>query len=98
VASQVPVLVNPGVLSIPITESIDISYYICARYPSLLPVEHKDQITKLLHDLHEVNYFSLSFYQGPPVARWTEAYVQRLLATPGLSARYIEALKYKLKV
>jgi glutathione S-transferase len=86
VASQVPVLVNPGVLSIPITESIDISYYICARYPSLLPVEHKDQITKLLHDLHEVNYFSLSFY------------LQRLLATPGLSARYIEALKYKLKV
>ena len=95
---QVPVLMIPSLLPTPLPESLDISYYICDRYPSLLPATHKEEIAKLLHDLHDINFFSLSFEKGPPVAHGNRAAVMALLAKPGISPQYEKALKHKLEM
>jgi glutathione S-transferase len=58
---QVPVLANAAVLGTPIADSLEITWYIADRYPSLAPAEHKEDIDHLLRDLHALNYFSLSF-------------------------------------
>ncbi len=79
-------------------ESFDITYFIADRYPSLLPTENKDQIRELLNELHDVNYFSLSFGSKPAAAKAQKIAVEQKLAQPGISEKYRKALEYKLTV
>lgn len=78
-------------------DSVDITHYLSNFYPSLIPSAQKDQITKGLHDLHALNYFSLSFPGRDHVAQGFKAAVEKRLAG-NISERYREALKYKLEM
>ena len=78
-------------------DSLEITHYLSKYYPSLIPVSHKDQINELLADLHGLNYFSLSFPGREQVAEGFRATINNKLAGD-ISARYRDALKYKLGV
>lgn len=95
---QVPVLYNADILPNPLADSLYITLYIAERYPTLLPAAHKDQILFLLHNLHDINYFSISFGNKPGAAVGMKAAIERLLAKSDLSELYKDALEYKLNV
>ncbi|KAG4442870.1 hypothetical protein IFR05_001666 [Cadophora sp. M221] len=95
---QVPVLTHPSKLPKPIPDSLDITHYIASNYPSLLPEEFKDRIVELLKELHDINYFSLSFGNKPTAAKAQEALVEKKLAQTDMSEVYRKALEYKLIV
>ncbi|KAH8800205.1 hypothetical protein F5884DRAFT_546689 [Xylogone sp. PMI_703] len=95
---QVPVLASPGILSTPIRDSLDITFYACERFPSLRPPEHVTLINRLLRDLHAINFFSLSFNTRPSLATTFKNGVLERLARPDISSRYRAALEYKLTV
>ncbi|KUL87831.1 hypothetical protein ZTR_03134 [Talaromyces verruculosus] len=95
---QVPVLTHPTELSAPMPDSLAITMFLADRYPSLIPPTHGEQIHQLLNDLHSINYFSLSFPGRPQVASGFKAAVLKRLDRPGISQRYLTALKYKLEV
>ncbi|KAL3446404.1 hypothetical protein BJX65DRAFT_279528 [Aspergillus insuetus] len=93
---QVPVLVSDA-LEKPIADSLEITHYLAQRYPSLIPASHKKKITDLLHDLHALNYFSLSFPGREHVAEGLKQCVFKRLAGD-ISPRYRDALTFKLGV
>ncbi|KAJ5610599.1 hypothetical protein N7510_007318 [Penicillium lagena] len=93
---QVPVLSSKW-LEKPIADSVHITHFLAERYPSLIPASHKEQITKLLNDLHALNYFSLSFPGREYVAEGLKQSVSKRLATE-VSPRYRDALTFKLGV
>lgn len=93
---EVPVLLHPTELQTPITDSLKITHWLAARYPSLIPDEQREEISRHLTDLHALNYFSLSFPGRPEVAQGFEATVNRRLADTGISERYRKALEFKL--
>ncbi|KAK6078949.1 hypothetical protein SCUP234_05875 [Seiridium cupressi] len=92
---KVPVLVNDTLLSEPMPETVDISYYICDWYPKLLPPKHETVIKELVAELHKINFTILSF--GPESknqAKLAEQ-AQKLLSQPNVSEEYAEALSNK---
>ena len=91
---QVPVLVGPGELKI--TDSLDITYYLAERYPGLIPQTHKDVITVLLNELHDVWYVSLSFTAAEGRGAGIVRQIKEIMAQPTTSESYKEALQKKL--
>lgn len=94
--TQVPVLANAAGLTTHIADSLEITWYIAERYPSLVPAEHKEEINRLMRELHAVNYFSLSLGEKPHVPAAGKAMIVQLMENPGTSQRYRDALAYKL--
>ncbi|KIW27738.1 uncharacterized protein PV07_07448 [Cladophialophora immunda] len=95
---QVPVLLSPGLLEKPITDSLDITLWLCERHPDLRPSEYADDINRLLRDLHAINFFTLSMRNRPQRAELLEGAIRAKMDTPDLSARHKKALEYKLTV
>ena len=90
-------MLTSPLLSKPIADSVEITHFLADRYPSLIPVSHKEQITKLLNDLHAINYFSLSFPGREHVAEGFKSCVFKRLSGD-ISPTYRDALTYKLGV
>ncbi|KAH6706352.1 hypothetical protein BKA61DRAFT_558853 [Leptodontidium sp. MPI-SDFR-AT-0119] len=95
---QVPVLTHLSKLPKPLPDSLDITHYIASHCPSLLPEDYKEQIVELLKELHDINYFSLSFGNKPTAAKAQEALVEKKLAETDISEEYRKTLEFKLKV
>lgn len=75
-----------------------ISEYIAARYPELLPVEYEAKIREMVHKMHEMNFFTLSFKGSPKLASgFADAALVRL-ADKRISDKYRIALEYKLEM
>ncbi len=91
---QVPAMTG-GSLSEPLTDSLDITYYLCDLYPNLAPAEHKEVIYRLLKELHQIQYLSLSFTPAQNRAGGITVAIEKLAAQPDISERYREALKFK---
>ncbi|KAF3002303.1 hypothetical protein E8E14_003020 [Neopestalotiopsis sp. 37M] len=91
----VPALVNEKLLPEPITECVDISYYICELYPNLLPEEHESLIKEMLDELHKINFTILTF--GPDSNHQAKLadHIRELLSQPSISKEYSEALSRK---
>jgi glutathione S-transferase len=92
----VPVLYNHRVLEKPMPESVDISYYICKWYPSLLPVQHEQVIRDLITELHGINYRLLTFGIVTKYPKTNVTFIKDTLARPDISDRYRKALEFKL--
>jgi glutathione S-transferase len=92
------VLTHPVLLSKPMPESLDITYYIAKQYPSLLPENHKDQIVELLNELHNINFFALTFGSTPTVSTDKKVAVEEKLAQARISEKYRQALENKKKM
>lgn len=95
---KVPVLYHKTRLPTPMSESVDISYYICARYLDLLPAEHADEIKSYVQRLHGISFYALTYETRP---QHPEAMRQSLLALmnlPGISERYRTALEKKIEM
>ncbi|KAK1461668.1 hypothetical protein CMEL01_14622, partial [Colletotrichum melonis] len=56
---EVPTLTGES-LDRPLTSSLKISYWLCQRYPHLLPREHEAQIRLRLAKMHDIQALSLS--------------------------------------
>ncbi|KAI1614873.1 hypothetical protein EDD37DRAFT_404837 [Exophiala viscosa] len=95
---QVPVLAHRSELDRPIADSVEMTLWLAARYPQLIPAVHEGEIRQYLKDLHALNYFSLSFPGRPEVAQGFEDGVNRRLDDPNISDRYRKALEFKLAV
>lgn len=91
-------LTHPVLLSKPMPESLDITYYIAKQYPSLLPDSRVDQIVELLNELHDINFFALTFGSTPVVPTAKKVAVEEKLAQPGISEKYRQALEDKKKM
>lgn len=72
--------------------------WLAERYPDLLPNSHREQICRLLRDLHALNYFSLSFLGRPQVAEGFKVAVQKRLDRTDISQRYRDALVGKIEM
>ncbi|KAJ9608654.1 hypothetical protein H2200_006425 [Cladophialophora chaetospira] len=95
----VPVLKgSKSQLEAALTESLEITYFLAEQYPSLFPNRQIDQIKTLLAELHDINYFSLTYTHKPQRAADMENAVHQVLADPKISNHYRSALEYKLKV
>jgi hypothetical protein len=81
-----------GDLTTPLTSSLDISYWLCTKYPRLMPRKHELIIRRILVDLHGIEALSLSTDRsgGFPCPA-----VDSLLAKSTLSTGYREALQRK---
>jgi len=94
---QVPVLASPS-LAKTIPDSVAITFHLASLFPNLIPSSHAADTTRLIKELHSLNYFSLSFPNRPHVAQGFKETVLKLLGKEGISERYRRALEYKLTV
>lgn len=93
---EVPVLVpETGDLK-PMPESVDITYAIASRYPSLLPQEHENEIKSLIRTLHDINFFSLIFAGKPEMQLGNLALLERKLGED-ISEKYRKAIEHKIQ-
>lgn len=90
-----PVLVNEGVFKEPMPESQDITWYFCERYPSLLPSQHAETIKRLVTELHNISFYSLTFGNMPARGLAILDKIDEILKDPSISDRYRKALLYK---
>ena len=94
---QVPAMVG-GRLSAPLTESLDISKFLCEyHFQGLMPSRFRETMDDLMGRLHEINGMSLSvtasadeFPEGIPIAS-----VDELLSRDDISPEYRAALEAK---
>ena len=93
---QVPVLGNPAVFSFPMTQTSEISAFITERHPSLQPEKHAAEIRKLVKEMHELNFFTLSFRGSPKLATGFADAVLKRLDDKTISDKYRQALEYKI--
>lgn len=96
---QVPVLVptnGDGERQKPIPDSVDITYFFAAHHPSLIPKDQEKEVKRLLHNLHEINFFSLTFTGKPEMQQKNTADLQRKLEE-GVSERYQAAIQHKIQ-
>lgn len=98
---QVPALTGPK-LSAPLTDSVDISFWLCGHYPKLLPPEHESTIRDLFSKLHDINIFTLSARRDAMPSEWPASgipptAIDALLAKPDseISPEYRRALENK---
>ncbi|ETS80556.1 hypothetical protein PFICI_08085 [Pestalotiopsis fici W106-1] len=94
---QVPALTGND-LPTPLTDSLDISYWLCNHFPGLLPEAHKPVIQQFLTQLHGFEGLSLSV---PSKADRQEGVpnpsLDALLARSDITPEYKRALEYKKK-
>lgn len=98
---QVPALTGPK-LSAPLTDSVDISYWLCGQYPKLLPPDHEPTIRDMFRKLHDIPIFTLSARRDSMPPEWQAngippTAVDALLAKPDseISPEYRKALEGK---
>lgn len=98
---QVPALTGPK-LSAPLTDSVDISYWLCGHYPNLLPPDLEPTIKDLFTKLHDIEIYSLSARPESVLPEWQTSgvpptSVDALLAKPDseISPKYRKALEKK---
>jgi glutaredoxin 2 len=92
----VPVLLSS--LQSPICDSLDITHFIANYSKSLIPENHKAEITELLAELHNLNYFSLSFPGRQQMAVTLSAPIEKRLQDPNITGEYRKALEFKIGV
>jgi hypothetical protein len=63
-----PVLSSTDHLDVPITDSPDITNWLCGRFQSLSPEKHNEKVDRLLEALHAINYFTLLMRNKPDMA------------------------------
>lgn len=96
---QVPALTGPK-LSAPLTDSVDISYWLCGHYPNLLPPDHESTIKYMFTKLHDLPIFALSARRESMPPEWQTngippTAIDALLAKPDISPEYRRALEHK---
>ncbi|KAI0833932.1 hypothetical protein F5Y06DRAFT_280223 [Hypoxylon sp. FL0890] len=95
---QVPVLVNEKLLEKPLTESVDISYYIADWYPSLLPPQHEQVIRELVDEMHEISYKLLTFGTETKLPQLSRNWLLEQAKRTDISTEYKKALEYKAEL
>ncbi|OAP54847.1 hypothetical protein AYL99_11295 [Fonsecaea erecta] len=95
---QVPVLGSPVAFSFPLAQTTAISAYVSERYPALLPKAHAETIEKSLKQMHDLNFFTLSFLKSPKLASGFADVALKRLARNDISEEYRKALEYKLMI
>ncbi|KAH8820179.1 hypothetical protein F5884DRAFT_893113 [Xylogone sp. PMI_703] len=95
---QVPVLGSEVAFDFPMAQTTAISEYIAARYPDLLPTQYAAKIHEMVHKMHEMNFFTLSFKGSPKLASGFADAASVRLADKNISDRYRKALEYKLEI
>lgn len=93
---QVPVLGSPDAFTFPMAQTTNITSYVAGRHPRLLPPEHANKIKKALEDMHDLNFFTLSFRSSPKLAAGFADGVLRRLERKDIGDEYRKALEYKL--
>jgi glutathione S-transferase len=95
---KVPVLGSDVALDFPLAQTTAISEYISARYTGLLPAKHAQTIHEMIHKMHEINFFTLSFKGSPKLASGFTDIALNLLADKTMGKEYRKALEYKVEM
>ncbi|KAK7960708.1 hypothetical protein PG996_011350 [Apiospora saccharicola] len=92
---QVPAMTVEG-RAAPITDSLDISYWLCDMFPHLLPQQHEATIRRLLRDLHAIEGISITIRRREgPEEDLIDPCVDKALARDDISPEYRQALEAK---
>ncbi|KAK8022572.1 hypothetical protein PG993_013339 [Apiospora rasikravindrae] len=92
---QVPAMTIEGAAS-PITDSLDISFWLCNLFPQLLPSQHEATIRRLLHDLHAIEGISITIRRREgPEEDLIDPCVDNVLARDDIGPEYRQALEAK---
>lgn len=89
-------------LPTPLTDSVDISYWLCGHYPKLLPASHESTIRDMFTKLHDIRIFALASRRDSMPTEWQTngippTAIDALLAKPDseISPEYRRALEIK---
>lgn len=83
----------------PLADSLDISYWLCQIYPSLLPENHKPKIQSLLSELHLIEGLSVSAARPEQSEEDLEdPACDEILKQKDISVEYRQALEHKKEV
>lgn len=94
----VPVLTG-STLPKSLTDSLDITIFLAERYlPILVPTHLSDQIRPLLDELHDINYFSLTYTNKEDRVAEMQGALRGACSDPNISDRHRKALEDKLEV
>lgn len=92
---QVPSMTVEG-QSLPITDSLEISYWFCKYYPGLLPDELSQKIRTYLDALHAIEALSLSAPRpAQPQEDHIDPAIDEILERVNISEEYRRALEQK---
>jgi glutathione S-transferase len=94
-SGEVPVLVSKQDGSV-LPDSRAITFEIAKRYPQLMPEEHVEEIRRLLVNLHEIDYYSLTFTGKYMFPCGTIATLLERRNSAETSDRYRQALDRKI--
>lgn len=90
---------NANLLSQPLTESLDMGFFLAEKYSVLQGPQTKiANNVRLLRELHALDYFSLTLARKPVAGRFTKHTVdtiEKKLAAPNISPTYRDALQSK---
>ena len=89
-------MTNTYKLPQPLTDSLDITFYLSRFYPNLSPSQFEHGIGTLLHKLHKLSFFVLSFYDNPGRGVGIYAMTKKPLDDPSISKEHRLALERKL--
>lgn len=85
-----------GSLEKPLPDSLEITFYLTELFPDLMPSAHKEDVIRSLKELHDLNFFSLS-YEGHHAMTQGVVGAIRSKMQGEVSQRYKDALNYKLQ-
>ncbi|KAK8091714.1 hypothetical protein PG997_002075 [Apiospora hydei] len=92
---QVPAMTVEGAVA-PITDSLDISFWLCDMFPQLLPPQHEATIRRLLRDLHAIEGISITIRRREgPEEDLIDPCVDNMLARDDIGPEYRQALEVK---
>lgn len=92
---QVPAMTVEG-KEAPITDSLDISYWLCDMLPQFLPPQYEATIRRLLRDLHAIEGISVTIRRREgPEEDLIDPCVDNMLARDDISPEYRQALESK---
>ncbi|KAK8076268.1 hypothetical protein PG994_003540 [Apiospora phragmitis] len=92
---QVPAMAADGTAA-SITDSLDISYWLCGMFPQLLPPQHEATIRRLLRDLHAIEGISITIRRREgPEEDLIDPCVENMLARDDIGPEHRQALKAK---
>lgn len=81
----------------PIPDSVEITKYLAAYYPAMIPHYRENEIYHLLEGLHRISYFGLTFAGNPEILTTWRDSLEKTLKGDFISERYRKALQAKIR-
>lgn len=81
----------------PMADTLEITYRFADSYPDLLPAAHEEEIKSLLHEMHQISFFSLTFAGRPEGAQSDRYALEQSLKSDDVRGEYRALIEKKIE-